>query len=92
MKYSAEKSFCLKNLPDNLKILFDSRKQGLIFSLLKTGHQTFPFNTSWHVFVESFRLYNWLPLDINDDISHVEDKIEKGTFPDIPLKFGNVID
>jgi len=42
--------------------------------------------------VETFRLYNWLPLDIDEDISQVEDKIESGTFPKIPLRFGNVID
>jgi hypothetical protein len=39
-----------------------------------------------------FRLFKWLPLNIDDDIANVEDKIEKGTFVAIPLTFGNVID
>lgn len=42
--------------------------------------------------MEIFRLFKWMPLNIDDDIANVEDKIEKGTFVSIPLTFGNVID
>lgn len=47
LKYSAEKSFCLKILPDNLKILFDVRKVKLIYSLLQVAQEAFPVSINW---------------------------------------------
>lgn len=72
--------------------MFDQRKVKLIHSLLKVAQQTFPVTINWAQYVETFRLFDWLPLDIDRDISEIEDKIDADKFPEILLTFGNVID